>query len=74
MTKTDAAKAQEAAKPTVGIIMGSQSDWPTMRFTAETLAALQVPYETRIVSAHRTPDRLAEYARTARGRGRWRRC
>jgi 5-(carboxyamino)imidazole ribonucleotide mutase len=53
----------------VGIIMGSQSDWPTMRHTAETLTALHVPYETRIVSAHRTPDRLAEYAKTARGRG-----
>jgi 5-(carboxyamino)imidazole ribonucleotide mutase len=59
----------EAAKPLVGIIMGSQSDWPTMRHTAETLAALHVPYETRIVSAHRTPDRLAEYAKTARSRG-----
>ncbi|MBW4021593.1 MAG: 5-(carboxyamino)imidazole ribonucleotide mutase [Proteobacteria bacterium] len=55
--------------PVVGIIMGSQSDWPTMRFAAETLAALHVPYETRIVSAHRTPDRLAEYAKAARGRG-----
>jgi 5-(carboxyamino)imidazole ribonucleotide mutase len=53
----------------VGIIMGSQSDWPTMRHSAETLAALHVPYETRIVSAHRTPDRLAEYAKTARSRG-----
>jgi 5-(carboxyamino)imidazole ribonucleotide mutase len=60
---------ETAAAPLVGIIMGSQSDWPTMRFAAETLAALQVPYETRIVSAHRTPDRLAEYAKTARGRG-----
>jgi 5-(carboxyamino)imidazole ribonucleotide mutase len=49
--------------------MGSQSDWATMRNAAETLAALQIPYETRIVSAHRTPDRLAEYAKTARGRG-----
>ena len=49
--------------------MGSQSDWATMRNTAETLAALHVPYETRIVSAHRTPDRLAEYAKTARSRG-----
>ena len=49
--------------------MGSQSDWPTMRHAAETLAALHIPYETRIVSAHRTPDRLADYAKTARGRG-----
>jgi len=59
----------EASTPRVGVIMGSQSDWPTMRHAAETLAALHVPYETRIVSAHRTPDRLAEYAKTARGRG-----
>ena len=53
----------------VGIIMGSQSDWPTMKHAAETLDDLQVPYETRIVSAHRTPDRLYSYAREARGRG-----
>ena len=59
----------DSQAPLVGIIMGSQSDWPTMRHTAETLTALQVPYETRIVSAHRTPDRLADYAKTARGRG-----
>ena len=59
----------ESPTPVVGIIMGSQSDWPTMRYAAETLAALHVPYETRIVSAHRTPDRLAEYAKTARARG-----
>jgi 5-(carboxyamino)imidazole ribonucleotide mutase len=68
-TETEGGDGPEAAKPSVGIIMGSQSDWPTMRYTAETLAALHVPYETRIVSAHRTPDRLAEYAKTARGRG-----
>jgi len=49
--------------------MGSQSDWSTLRGAAETLAALHIPAEARIVSAHRTPDRLAEYARTARGRG-----
>jgi 5-(carboxyamino)imidazole ribonucleotide mutase len=59
----------ETPAPLVGIIMGSQSDWPTMRHTAETLAALHIPYETRIVSAHRTPDRLADYAKTARSRG-----
>ena len=53
----------------VGIIMGSQSDWPTMRKAAEVLDALGVAYETRIVSAHRTPDRLVEYAKTARARG-----
>ena len=53
----------------VGIIMGSQSDWATMRHAAETLGRLGVPHETRIVSAHRTPDRLREYAATARERG-----
>jgi len=53
----------------VGIIMGSQSDWATMRHASELLNTLEVPHETRIVSAHRTPDRLAEYARMARSRG-----
>lgn len=53
----------------VGIIMGSQSDWPTMKEAAEMLDALDVPYETRIVSAHRTPDRLWEYGKTAADRG-----
>ncbi len=53
----------------VGIVMGSQSDWPTMRLAADMLDALQVPYEARIVSAHRTPDRLVAYARDAKGRG-----
>ena len=53
----------------VGIIMGSQSDWETMRHTAETLEALGVPFETRIVSAHRTPRRLYAYAEEARERG-----
>lgn len=55
--------------PLVGIIMGSQSDWATMRHAAETLGRLQVPHEVRIVSAHRTPDRLADYAKGARARG-----
>jgi 5-(carboxyamino)imidazole ribonucleotide mutase len=53
----------------IGIIMGSQSDWTTMSHAAETLAALDVPHECRIVSAHRTPDRLREYAASARDRG-----
>jgi len=53
----------------VGVIMGSQSDWTTMQHAADTLSALGIAYESRIVSAHRTPDRLAEYARDARGRG-----
>ena len=57
------------ASPTVGIIMGSQSDWQTMHHAAETLEALGVEHEVRIVSAHRTPDRLADYAKTARSRG-----
>lgn len=55
--------------PAVGIIMGSQSDWPTMRHAAETLDALGVSYEKRIVSAHRTPQRLYRYAETAGERG-----
>ena len=53
----------------VGIIMGSQSDWLTMRLAAEALDAVGVAYETRIISAHRTPDRMAEYAKSARQRG-----
>ncbi len=53
----------------VGIIMGSQSDWPTLRLAAEVLDELDVPYEARIVSAHRTPDRLWEYGQTAVARG-----
>ncbi|MGQ0429559.1 MAG: 5-(carboxyamino)imidazole ribonucleotide mutase [Gammaproteobacteria bacterium] len=56
-------------KPLVGIIMGSSSDWETMRHTADLLAALSVPYETRVVSAHRTPDLLYEYAAGAALRG-----
>jgi 5-(carboxyamino)imidazole ribonucleotide mutase len=56
-------------KPLVGIIMGSQSDWDTMRAAAETLEQLGVGFETRVVSAHRTPDLLFEYASTARTRG-----
>jgi 5-(carboxyamino)imidazole ribonucleotide mutase len=55
--------------PLVGIIMGSRSDWPTMSKAAEILAELGVPYETKVVSAHRTPDRLIEYAKSARSRG-----
>lgn len=58
-----------AAPPSVGIIMGSRSDWPTMRLAAEMLDALGVGYETRVVSAHRTPQRLYEYAGTAKARG-----
>ena len=53
----------------VGIIMGSQSDWPTMKAAAEILDELGIPYETKIVSAHRTPDRLWDYGKTAVDRG-----
>ena len=56
-------------KPPIAIVMGSQSDWPTMRLAAETLEALEVEYEALIVSAHRTPERLVEFASNARGEG-----
>jgi 5-(carboxyamino)imidazole ribonucleotide mutase len=57
------------ANPVVGIIMGSRSDWPTLKLAAEVLDRLKVPYETRVVSAHRTPKRLYDYAASARDRG-----
>ena len=57
------------AEPLVGVIMGSRSDWETMRHAAETLEKLGVPFETRVVSAHRTPDLLFEYAAAAEARG-----
>lgn len=57
------------AQPLVGIIMGSQSDWATLEHTANMLKQLGVPFEAEVVSAHRTPDRLFEYAETARDRG-----
>jgi 5-(carboxyamino)imidazole ribonucleotide mutase len=56
-------------KPLVGVIMGSQSDWSTMTHTAETLDELKIPFEVRVVSAHRTPDLLFEYAGSAVERG-----
>ena len=56
-------------KPLVGIIMGSSSDWETMRAAAELLDQLAIPYEVRVVSAHRTPDLLFEYAGGSRARG-----
>lgn len=61
--------AEPAAVPPVAIIMGSQSDWETMRHAAETLSLLGIGHEARIMSAHRTPDRMADFAREARGRG-----
>jgi 5-(carboxyamino)imidazole ribonucleotide mutase len=57
------------AEPLVGVVMGSRSDWPTMAAAAELLAALEIPHETKVVSAHRTPDRLFAYAEAAAGRG-----
>lgn len=57
------------AQPLVGVIMGSRSDWDTMSHAVETLKALEVPHEVRVVSAHRTPDLLFEYASTAEERG-----
>ena len=56
-------------KPLVGIIMGSSSDWETMRLAADQLTALGVPFESRVISAHRTPDLLVEYAAGAAGHG-----
>jgi len=56
-------------QPLVGLIMGSKSDWPTMEHAAEMLEKLGVAYETRVVSAHRTPDLLFDYAKTASDRG-----
>src|ERR1700731_3816919 len=63
------AAGAKSGEPLVGIIMGSTSDWETMERTANTLRELGVPYETRVVSAHRTPDLLFEYASTAEKRG-----
>ncbi|HEV8452742.1 MAG TPA: 5-(carboxyamino)imidazole ribonucleotide mutase [Gaiellales bacterium] len=59
----------DSTAPLVGVIMGSRSDWETMRHAVETLEQLEVPHEHRVVSAHRTPDLLFEYAATARERG-----
>lgn len=61
--------AENNRNPQVGIVMGSQSDWSTLESAAQTLETLGIPCESRIVSAHRTPQRLYDYAREARGRG-----
>jgi 5-(carboxyamino)imidazole ribonucleotide mutase len=58
-----------SSRPSVGLIMGSKSDWETLAAAAETLDALGVPYETKVVSAHRTPQRLYDYAHNAKARG-----
>jgi 5-(carboxyamino)imidazole ribonucleotide mutase len=62
-------ESMSEATPAVGIIMGSRSDWPTLKAAAKILDALKVPYETKVVSAHRTPQRLYDYATGARKRG-----
>ena len=61
--------ARGATRPLVGVIMGSRSDWPTMKNAADILKSLDVAAEHRVISAHRTPDRLYDYATTARQRG-----
>ncbi len=63
------ASTSPASGPVVGIVMGSRSDWPTMKACAEILDTLGVGYEAQVVSAHRTPDRLCDYAKSARKRG-----
>ncbi len=60
---------ESSEAPLVGVVMGSKSDWETMRHTCEVLTELGIPHESRIVSAHRTPDRLFRYGREAEGRG-----
>ncbi len=59
----------EAEAPRVGVVMGSRSDWETLRHATEILSQLGIPYEAKVVSAHRTPDRLFRYGREAEGRG-----
>lgn len=61
--------AKRAAKPQVGVVMGSESDWEVMRAACEVLAEFGVPYEAKVVSAHRTPDSMFAYASKARARG-----
>ena len=61
--------SKRASKPLIGIIMGSRSYWPTLKLAAAVLDELGVPYEARVVSAHRTPDRLYDYAKGAKSRG-----
>jgi 5-(carboxyamino)imidazole ribonucleotide mutase len=60
---------QPSASPLVGVVMGSNSDWDTLRHCADVLTQLAIPHEVRVVSAHRTPDRLIQYGRTAENRG-----
>jgi 5-(carboxyamino)imidazole ribonucleotide mutase len=69
MKKRSKSRLKKTAKPLVGVIMGSISDWETMEHTATTLQSLGIAFETRVVSAHRTPDLLFEYSSTAEQRG-----
>ena len=73
MTRPDpnatATPEQQERRPLVAVIMGSKSDWETMRHASETLARFQVPHESRVVSAHRTPGWMADFATTAEARG-----
>ena len=62
-------KLQMQSSPKIALIMGSQSDWPTFEATAQILDQLEVPYDARIISAHRTPDRMAEFAKGAAKEG-----
>ena len=69
VVSTGASSLTHTSPPLVGIVMGSKSDWPTMKMAAEVLEDLQIPHERRVVSAHRTPQWMAEYAETAESRG-----
>ena len=66
MTSQDMTNATE---PRVGVVMGSRSDWPTMKLASDLLSEMGVAHECRVVSAHRTPDRLVDYGKTAQARG-----
>ncbi|PPR10396.1 MAG: N5-carboxyaminoimidazole ribonucleotide mutase [Alphaproteobacteria bacterium MarineAlpha11_Bin1] len=69
ISKHSSQRKTSQTAPVVGVIMGSRSDWPTMKYSTDILKALHVPYETKIVSAHRTPARMTEYANSAKERG-----
>lgn len=69
MSDPSASPKSPAGAPLVGVVMGSDSDWPTMQAAAEALASMGVPYEARVVSAHRTPEEMVAYAQEAEGRG-----
>ena len=70
MTMADEPGLEPGTTPQVGIVMGSDSDWPTMRAAAEALEEFEVPYEADVVSAHRMPEEMLAYGKDAAGRGR----